>query len=173
MTILNTLKTAMHGLAANKLRAVLTALGVMIGVASVIATLALGNGARAAVEQNFRFLGSDEIQISPEFKFDEDEGGAALAGKALTYEDGLHLREAVPAVKRVEMLGERRRLPAARSQENLLEAEVSEDCHFRADQQAGIRDARLPAWAFLENCREVALRRAGLAAARILNRVAG
>jgi putative ABC transport system permease protein len=82
---------------------VLTALGVMIGVASVIATLALGNGARAAVEQNFRFLGSDEIQISPEFKFDEEEGGAALAGESLTYEDGLHLRESVPAVKRVEM----------------------------------------------------------------------
>jgi len=44
MTLFNLLKTALRGLTANKLRAALTALGVIIGVASVIATLAPGNG---------------------------------------------------------------------------------------------------------------------------------
>ena len=52
----------------------LTELGIIIGVASVIAMLALGNGARAAVEANFRFLGSDNIQISAKQELDEVNG---------------------------------------------------------------------------------------------------
>ncbi len=64
MTVLNVLRTALRGITASKLRAGLTTLGIVIGVASVIAMLALGNGARAAVEASFRFLGSDTIRIS-------------------------------------------------------------------------------------------------------------
>ena len=51
MTLFNTLLTALQGVSANKLRAILTTLGVVMGVASVIAMLALGNGARAAVDE--------------------------------------------------------------------------------------------------------------------------
>ena len=69
----NTLVTAWRALAANKLRAALTALGVIIGVASVIATLALGNGARAAVEASFRYLGSDQIQIHAKKAIEDGE----------------------------------------------------------------------------------------------------
>ena len=103
MTLLNSLRTALHGLAGNKLRAVLTALGVIIGVASVIATLALGNGARAAVEANFRFLGSDQIQIDAQLQFNANKGETKLTGKSLSYEDGLLMPESVPLVDRVEM----------------------------------------------------------------------
>lgn len=103
MTLLNTLRTAWIGLIANKLRAALTALGVIIGVASVIATLALGNGARAAVESNFRFLGSDQIQVNAEFRFEENEGEATLANNKLSYEDGLLMPGEVDLVDRVEM----------------------------------------------------------------------
>jgi ABC-type antimicrobial peptide transport system permease subunit len=103
MTIINTLKTAWHGLLGNKLRAVLTALGVIIGVASVIATLALGNGARAAVEANFRFLGSDQIQIDGKLQFNDNSGETKLAGKTLSYEDGLLLPDNANLVDRIEM----------------------------------------------------------------------
>ena len=64
MSLLNLFKTAARSVMTNKLRAGLTMLGIMIGVASVIVMLALGNGARAAVDANFRSLGSDEMQIS-------------------------------------------------------------------------------------------------------------
>ena len=47
MSFLNLIFTALRGLAANKLRAILTTLGIIMGVASVIVMLALGNGARA------------------------------------------------------------------------------------------------------------------------------
>jgi len=101
MTVSILLFTAWRGVAANKLRAALTMLGVIIGVASVIAMLALGNGARAAVEARFRFLGSDEVQIGSRQKF--DDGELAPQGKALTYEDGLKMIEAVALVDDVDM----------------------------------------------------------------------
>jgi putative ABC transport system permease protein len=101
MTLLNTLITALRGVIANKLRAALTTLGVIIGVASVIVMLALGNGARAAVEANFRFLGSNQIQISTRQKL--EDGELVPAGKILSYEDGLLMPAEVELVDRVEM----------------------------------------------------------------------
>ncbi|MEW5720662.1 MAG: ABC transporter permease, partial [Chloroflexota bacterium] len=101
MTFGNMLSTAFRAIANNKLRATLTMLGIIIGVASVIATLALGNGARAAVESDFRFLGSDQIQIDTELKL--DKGQLMPAGKPLLYEDGLGIPDAAPLIDRVEM----------------------------------------------------------------------
>lgn len=101
MTLYHSLQTALRGLTGNPLRAALTTLGIIIGVASVIAMLALGNGARAAVEANFRFLGADNIRISARQEF--EDGQWTPVGETLSYEDGLYLAEAVPLVNRVEM----------------------------------------------------------------------
>ncbi|MBI5034520.1 MAG: ABC transporter permease [Chloroflexi bacterium] len=101
MSPLNTLRTALRGIGSNALRTALTALGIIIGVASVIATLALGNGARAAVDANFRFLGSDQIQIDSDLQL--KNGQMQVVGKTLTYEDGLGLPDAAPLVDRAEM----------------------------------------------------------------------
>ncbi len=101
MSLGDLLRTSLRGVSANKLRAVLTMLGIIIGVASVIAMLALGNGARAAVESRFRFLGANQVQISTQMAFDNDE--LVSAGKELTYEDGLLMPEEVELVDRVDM----------------------------------------------------------------------
>jgi len=101
MTPLNTLRTALKGISGNKLQAALTTLGIIIGVASVISMLALGNGARAAVDANFRFLGSDIVQISVKQKI--DQGELVPSGQILSYEDGLQMPQAVPLVDRVIM----------------------------------------------------------------------
>ena len=101
MSLINTLLTALRGIGSNLLRTALTTLGVIIGVASVIATLALGNGARAAVEANFRSLGSDQIQIDQDLQLKNGEMQAV--GETLTYEDGLGLPEAASLVDRAEM----------------------------------------------------------------------
>ena len=101
MTLINTLRTALYGIIGNKLRASLTTLGIIIGVASVIAMLALGNGARAAVEANFRHLGADQIQIGVEMK--RDQGEYVPVGKILSYADGLLMPKMVTLVDRVEM----------------------------------------------------------------------
>jgi putative ABC transport system permease protein len=101
MSLRYTMLTALRAVVTNKLRAALTALGVIIGVASVIATLALGHGARAAVEASFRFLGSDQIQISA--RQEVEDGALVPYSQPLTYQDGLHLPGAVDLVDRVEM----------------------------------------------------------------------
>jgi putative ABC transport system permease protein len=101
MSLGNTLRTALKGIAANALRSMLTALGVVIGVASVITTLALGNGARASVDASFRFLGSDQIQINT--KMDFSGGDLKPVGKPFTFEEGLNLVSAAPLVDYVEM----------------------------------------------------------------------
>jgi putative ABC transport system permease protein len=101
MTFIKTIRTAFIGIGSNALRAVLTTLGIVIGVASVISMLALGNGARAAVEANFRSLGSDMVQISVKEKI--DQGEFVPVGQILAYEDGLRMPREVPLVGRVIM----------------------------------------------------------------------
>jgi ABC-type antimicrobial peptide transport system permease subunit len=93
--------TSWRGISGNALRAALTALGVMIGVASVIVTLALGNGACAAVEASFRYLGSNEVQLSTKMEY--KDGNYQEKGKKLTYEELLHLPEYASLVQDVEM----------------------------------------------------------------------
>lgn len=101
MSLIDLLRTAFRNVAANKLRAALTMLGVVIGVASVIAMLALGNGARAAVEATFQDLGANQIQIGQ--RFEMQDGEFAPTGEKLTYEEGLEMLDSVPLVERVEM----------------------------------------------------------------------
>ena len=101
MTLLNTLRTALMGIMSNKLRSALTMLGIIIGVASVIAMLALGNGARQEVESSFRTLGADEIRLNMERTL--EDGDWQPKGKLLSYADGLEMVANVPLVNRVQM----------------------------------------------------------------------
>lgn len=101
MSLFDLLRTALRSVSANKLRAALTMLGVVIGVASVIAMLALGNGARAAVDATFQSLGANQIQIGQRFTM--DDGDFQPTGKTLTFADGLDMLSAIPLVERVEM----------------------------------------------------------------------
>jgi len=95
------LRTAFRSVAANKLRAALTMLGVVIGVASVIAMLALGNGARAAVDATFQSLGANQIQIGQRFSMQDRE--LQPTGQKLTFAEGLDIASTIPLVERVEM----------------------------------------------------------------------
>jgi putative ABC transport system permease protein len=101
MSLSDLLRTSFRSLSANALRAALTMLGVVIGVASVIAMLALGNGARAAVDATFQFLGANQIQIGQ--KFSMQEGEFKPTGEKLTYMEGLEMPEATTLIERVEM----------------------------------------------------------------------
>jgi putative ABC transport system permease protein len=70
---LATLRIAARALLRNKLRSFLTALGIIIGVAAVIAMVSIGEGAKARVQQAFAAMGSDLLVILP---------GASTAGGA-------------------------------------------------------------------------------------------
>lgn len=61
----NLFKMALRALANNKLRAFLTMLGIIIGVASVIAMLAIGQGSKKSIQQQISEMGSNMIMIHP------------------------------------------------------------------------------------------------------------
>lgn len=101
MSLSDLFRTAFRSLSANALRAALTMLGVIIGVASVIAMLALGNGARASVDATFQFLGANQIQLGQKYAMQNNE--YKPVGKKLTYSDGLELGASAALVERVDM----------------------------------------------------------------------
>ena len=61
----NLFKIALRALANNKLRAFLTMLGIIIGVASVITMLAIGQGSKRSIQQQISEMGSNMIMIHP------------------------------------------------------------------------------------------------------------
>jgi putative ABC transport system permease protein len=63
MSVLGLLRVAMRALAVNKLRSILTMLGIIIGVAAVIVMIAVGAGAQKRVEEQIRSLGSNLLLI--------------------------------------------------------------------------------------------------------------
>ena len=66
MLVGETVRVALASLRANKLRSALTMLGIVIGVAAVIAMVALGNGAANAVKDRIARLGTTVLQINPQ-----------------------------------------------------------------------------------------------------------
>lgn len=65
MNILNLLKIALKALNNNKLRCFLTILGIIIGVASVITMLAIGQGSKNSIKEQISEMGSNMIMIHP------------------------------------------------------------------------------------------------------------
>jgi putative ABC transport system permease protein len=81
-----TFRIAFKALFANKLRTVLTMLGIIIGVAAVIAMLSIGNGARHLVEQKIQSLGTNAVFVWPGFKRGRNRGSEGNSVK-LTVDD--------------------------------------------------------------------------------------
>jgi len=65
MNYSNLFKIALRAIAANKMRSFLTALGIIIGVASVITMLAIGQGSKKSIQANIAEMGSNMIMIHP------------------------------------------------------------------------------------------------------------
>lgn len=65
MNYSNLFKIALKAIFANKMRSFLTALGIIIGVASVITMLAIGSGSKRSIQANIAEMGSNMIMIMP------------------------------------------------------------------------------------------------------------
>ncbi|HMP76258.1 MAG TPA: ABC transporter permease [Kiritimatiellia bacterium] len=93
-------RLAWRALWAHKLRAFLSMLGILIGVASVIAMLGIGAGAREAISTQFSSLGSNLLVLRPGARI---SGGVRMqAGQVsrLTTEDARAIRERIPGIRR-------------------------------------------------------------------------
>jgi putative ABC transport system permease protein len=93
MSIFMTIRIAMKALARNKLRTALTMLGMIIGVAAVIAMVALGSGAQAMIEDQVKAQGTNLITIFPGFSMGGGAKGGAGSSTRLVEEDAKALRE--------------------------------------------------------------------------------
>ncbi|MEH1911160.1 MAG: ABC transporter permease [Nostoc sp.] len=90
---------AMEALWRNKLRTGLTMLGVIIGIASVIAITSVGQGVQKATEQQIQSLGTDVLQV---FAGAARSGGISQgmgSSSTLTWEDAKAIQEEAPAAK--------------------------------------------------------------------------
>ena len=65
MSLANLFKIALRAIAVNKLRSFLTMLGIIIGVASVITMLAIGQGSKRSIQKQISEMGSNMIMIMP------------------------------------------------------------------------------------------------------------
>lgn len=102
MKLFEILKIALRGLVTNKMRSLLTMLGVIIGVGSVITLVSISEGVKTSISRQIQGLGSNLVLVTP---------GTGLAGtnasslgtsvSTLTFEDALAMERESDAVKNV------------------------------------------------------------------------
>jgi putative ABC transport system permease protein len=101
MNITNLFRIAIRALFRNKMRAFLTMLGIIIGVASVIAMLAIGEGSKRSITEEMSSMGSNLVMIMPNF---QRRGGVSLGASssmALKYSDVTAIRNEAASISAV------------------------------------------------------------------------
>jgi putative ABC transport system permease protein len=98
MRFLNVIRIALRALGRSAMRSVLTALGMIIGVAAVILSVSIGNGAKSQVEASIASLGQNIISVFPgNFTAGGVRGGFGSAS-TLTVDDAMAIRNEIPGV---------------------------------------------------------------------------
>ena len=99
MNILESFKMATSTLVANKMRSSLTMLGIIIGNASVIAMVGVGQGAKNLAAEQFESLGPNVIFVTPGSQ--EERRTTFNPPQTLVWSDAIAIAEQVPSVKEV------------------------------------------------------------------------
>ncbi|MCE1197491.1 MAG: ABC transporter permease [Marinilabiliales bacterium] len=107
---------ALEAIVANRVKSLLTALGIIFGVAAVISMLAIGNGAEQEILEQIKMVGVNNIIVTPVLKTDQANSGDAKGGsqetnqmtgakqkfsKGLTLLDATSMQEIIPTVQAV------------------------------------------------------------------------
>ncbi len=101
MSLFNLLRIAWRALQRNKLRAFLTMLGIIIGVASVIAMVAIGQGSKQSIQQSLSGMGSNMIIIRPNSNISAGARLDATTVQTLTLDDVKALQKQAPDLSAV------------------------------------------------------------------------
>lgn len=99
---LHDIEIAVESIQGNKLKALLTALGIIFGVAAVISMLAIGNGAQREILQQMELVGVNNIIVNPVSKSEDDNSsdGESSNNKLSRYSPGLTQRD-VEAIRAI------------------------------------------------------------------------
>ncbi len=104
MKFSNLIRLAIRALQRNKLRALLTMLGIIIGVAAVIAMMSIGEGSKQAINTSLSSMGSNMITIMPQ---SNEPGGARMSRSSiqtLTIADVKALEKGAPNIAEISPL---------------------------------------------------------------------
>ena len=112
MRLVATTIIALRALRRNKMRSVLTALGMIIGVGAVIAMVSIGNGAKAQVEASIASLGQNIISVFPGTLTTGGARGGWGSASTLTPEDALAIQTEIAGVVAVS--------PSVRDRQQIL-----------------------------------------------------
>ncbi len=99
MNPLVTLRIALRALLRNRMRSFLTMLGIIIGVAAVIAMVAIGEGAKAQVEASFAAMGTNLLIVMPGATTASGVSGGFGSGPTLTWDDLEAIQTELPSVR--------------------------------------------------------------------------
>jgi putative ABC transport system permease protein len=99
MNLMGTFKLALRALARNKMRSMLTMLGIIIGVGSVIAMVGIGQGASASIQAQISQLGNNMLYVSSGSSNSGGMRGGSGSGTTLTVEDIEAIENEVPSVR--------------------------------------------------------------------------
>jgi len=100
------IEIAVESISSNKLKSMLTALGIIFGVAAVIAMLAIGKGAKQEIMEQMKMVGVNNILINPVIpdkssSTEEGEKQQKKFSRGLNLLDVEAIRETLPSVKRI------------------------------------------------------------------------
>ena len=104
MNPLVTILVAFRAVLRNKMRSFLTTLGIIIGVAAVIAMMAIGAGAKAQVEEAFAAMGTNLLIVMPGSTTQGGSFGGFGSMPTLTWDDLAAIRSEVPTVKALSLI---------------------------------------------------------------------
>ena len=101
------IEIAVESIVSNKLKSMLTALGIIFGVAAVIAMLAIGKGAKQEIMEQMKMVGVNNILINPivqdqsSSSSEDTEKQTKKFSRGLSMLDVEAIRETLPSVKRI------------------------------------------------------------------------
>ena len=136
MKLYDSFRSALQSLVVNKLRSALTMLGVIIGVAAVIAMVSVGNGASQSVQNTILNLGSNLVTVQPQFGNDNGLKGAGAQAQNLTLDDMRSIQDqlgASIAAAEAEQQAGRWQVTAAGQNWNTQVSGVTEDYRIVRD----------------------------------------
>jgi len=112
VSVFHTLRVALRALMRNKMRSFLTTLGMIIGVCAVIFSVAVGEGAKAKVEEAFASMGSNLLIVLPGSNTSGGARGGSGSQPTLTWDDMRAIQNELSTVKYVA--------PVLRSQSQVM-----------------------------------------------------
>ncbi|MDP8233134.1 MAG: ABC transporter permease [Candidatus Zophobacter franzmannii] len=101
----NLYKIAIKSIMKNKMRSLLTSLGIIIGVSSVIVMVAIGEGSQRRIKESFSSMGTNMLMISPNWRKVQSVSKGASGGRnSLTYDDIEELKISCPSLSGVSAI---------------------------------------------------------------------